>query len=53
MATKAISELTSAPAVSATDLFETSCENQSSSSGYSSHKQSLRGVLDEMPFCIF
>ena len=46
MATKAISELTSAPAVSATDLFETSCENQSSSSGYSSHKQSLGDISD-------
>ena len=46
MATKAISELTSAPAVSTTDLFETSCENQSSSSGYSSHKQSLGDISD-------
>jgi len=46
MATKAISELTSAPAVSITDLFETSCENQSSSSGYSSHKQSLGDISD-------
>ena len=46
MATKAISELTSAPAVSATDLFETSCENQSSSSGYSSHKQTLGDISD-------
>lgn len=46
MATKAISELTSAPAVSTTDLFETSCENQSSLSGYSSHKQTLGDISD-------
>lgn len=46
MATKSISELTLAPDVVTTDLFEIAQADQSSASGYKSYKQTLSNVAD-------
>lgn len=46
MATKSISELTLAPDVETTDLFEIAQADQSSASGYKSYKQTLSNVAD-------
>ena len=46
MATKSISELTLAPDVVTTDLFEIAQADQSSASGYKSHKQTLGNIAD-------
>lgn len=46
MATKSISELTTAPDVELTDLIEVAQADQASASGYKSYKQNLGNISD-------